>query len=107
MKHGGREKIDHGDVDTFWDGGGGGEHCDWQDSVCTESPTHSYIAFCDDPECPDRHTTNLCARHYVIEMSRQIEHIVQCPEYVEADSEEDRKQAVLAHLSAWGTIEGQ
>lgn len=101
--------LDHGDtnIDDFWDGGGGDSHCDWQDSVCTETPTHNYVAFCDNPECPDRHTANLCARHYVVEMSRQIDHILQCPEYLEARTTYDRKQAVMAHVAAWGAIGGE
>lgn len=100
--------LDHGntDIDDLWDGGGN-SHCDWQDSVCSESPTHSYVAFCDDPECPDRHTASLCARHYVVEMSRHIEHILQCPEYEGAEGAEARKRAVFAHVSAWGVIGGQ
>lgn len=104
----GRTRLDHGDtdIDGYWDGGGGNERCDWQDSVCTETPTHSYVSFCDDPECPDRHTSHLCARHYVVEMSKQIDHILQCPEYTGARGREARKQAVYAHIAAWGQIEG-
>lgn len=68
------ESLDHGDIDIFpWedDGDRPNPRCEWDDSVCLETPTHAIIWAVPDGREPDGDEATLwCARHFATFLAR-------------------------------------
>lgn len=61
------------------DGGDGPRGCQWDRSVCVDSPTHFIEWGTHGDESAELTTSVYCARHYPIELSRYAEfHIRDC-----------------------------
>lgn len=54
-------------------GGGGGRGCQWGESVCTDSPTHTLVFRYVEEGEQSQEAAVFCLRHYVVELARFVE----------------------------------
>lgn len=86
--------LDHGDfaIDLPADGARP-RGCDWDESVCTDSPTHTIVVPGHDEDGVGRHASTYCARHYAVALARLLTlHVPHCT------------GGVREHLLAYGEI---
>ncbi|RYQ18374.1 hypothetical protein PG2083B_0513 [Bifidobacterium pseudolongum subsp. globosum] len=83
---------------------GEGRVCSWQDDVCAAVPEYYIISYCDDPDCPYSHSYSYCKRHYAMRMKSIVDHLHECPGYVQAHTADERIDVVAHHIAGFGHI---
>lgn len=86
--------LDHGDIDIDLPAEGQRPRgCDWNESVCTDTPTHTIVVPDHDEDASGPHASTYCARHYAVSLAELLTlHVQQC------------SGGVREHLSAYGEI---
>ncbi|WP_168581341.1 hypothetical protein [Gephyromycinifex aptenodytis] len=75
-----RTLLDGGDLDLISDGDGEDSRCHWDESVCTETPTH-YLLY---PAGEGTEALTYCARHHGLTLAVLLElHLPRCHGSVE------------------------
>lgn len=85
-------------------GSGGGQVCDWEGEVCTETPEYYVLQFCTDPDCPHSHRRPYCKRHYLLTIADIAKHLSQCDGYYDGMSQEDRRVLASGHIAGFGRL---